>query len=267
MQWTMDSNSNGSEMDALEAKNVQHSHHSDSQFHNPSGPISRYSISSEAPIRASLEFNMEDLLRYPLDQAPYEVDHAASDSSTESDSKKRAEMDSQCMLVCCQIASELESYIHADIKSLRIILDIAKKGSDRVNDAMTLQQGSQTPRCMAMFVVVLYQIIQILESGCSCLSDLANQKSTVSTQINGMVPGLSLGGFGMEPEEQVFYRSQLVRKAIQQVSELLLKMKKLSGIGESGSNMNANTPEEREKCFADLESRLKKLINMVSANK
>ncbi|KAF1998242.1 hypothetical protein P154DRAFT_604180 [Amniculicola lignicola CBS 123094] len=263
VHWATDSNGHGSDIDLLERTLRQ----PDDQMTESSELMPPSSIDSEL-ILPEMDFDIDDLLRYPNEQSQYDSSPTALPVNEEQDGRRRAELDSQCVLVCCQIASELESYMVADIKSLRIVLGIVRKGVERLNDAVGLQQGSRNFRCMAMFGVILYQIIELLESGCACFLDkTANRKDSFAVQIQGMLPGIALGGFGMDPEEQSSWRSHIVLKEIQQTSEVLNRIKKLMAVGESGASKGPSTPEEREKCFVDLEIRLKALSEKVASPK
>ncbi|KAF2264628.1 hypothetical protein CC78DRAFT_580144 [Lojkania enalia] len=267
LQWTTD-NDQGPYTDFLdETPNSHVAHQSSNQLPNSASLPSSSSTSSE-PSMPALEFDIDDLLRYPLEQDQHITTPVPAQQLEEQDTRRRAELDSQCVMLCCQIASELESYMVADIKSLRIVLGIVRKGVERLNEAVGLQQGSRNFRCMAMFGVIIYQIIELLESGCSCFIDVnGNCKDNFTAQIQGMLPGLTLGGFGMNPEEQSAWRSHIVLKEIQQSSETLQKIKKLMVVGENGTSKGPSTPEERERCFVDMENRLRTLSEKVAARK
>ncbi|ORY14668.1 hypothetical protein BCR34DRAFT_585638 [Clohesyomyces aquaticus] len=264
-QWATDSNDRGSDLDSLDS--ASNMHMSRQQVHQLTSTSELApSTSSSEFVMPEMEFDIDDLLRYPLEHAHYDVTPTATPAIVEQDARRRAELDSQCVLVCCQIASELESYMVADIKSLRIVLEIVRKGVKRLNDAVGLQQGSRNFRCMAMFGVIMYQIIELLESGCACFLDTTSgRKDSITVQIQGMLPGLALGGFGMDPEEQSSWRSHIVLKEIQHTSEVLQRIKRLMAVGESGQEQASSTPEDRERCFVDLEMRLKILSDRVSS--
>jgi hypothetical protein len=213
-----------------------------------------------------MDFDMEEMLHYPTGgSAEFDFLSPPWDESTENDTKRLAELDSQCVLVCCQVATELESCKVANVKSLQIVLGIVKKAIEQLADLVRLQQESRSFKSMAMFGVLSYQIIELLESGCACFLDEPKQ-NTFASQVHGMLPGLSFGYLNMGPKEQSSWRCHIVLREIRQTSEVLQRIKKLSGVGESGADQGARAQSERERCFFDLENRLKALSDKVTSH-
>jgi hypothetical protein len=261
-QWMRDSNGQTSDLESLESL---------SQFEPAAnGPVSSSSnrvlpLSSASDLDLpAMDFNIDDLMRYPLEQSHFDMIPPLQEP--ESGQIHNPEFDSQCVITCCQVVTELESCNVAGIKSLHIVLGIVRKAVEKLNDLVRLQQESRSFKCMALFGVLMYQLIELLENGCGLFLDTdPTRKNSFASQVHGMLPGLSLGYFGMDAEEQSSWRCHVVLKEIRQTSEVLQRIKKLSGVGESGHSDGASTQEQRERCFVDLEKRLKNLSDRVTA--
>jgi hypothetical protein len=208
---------------------------------------------------APIDFDIEDMLNCSSGSAEFGYYSSPQAESTEDEAKRLAELDSQCVLLCCQVATELEGCKVANVKSLQIVLEIVKKAVERLADLVRLQQESRNFKCMAMFGVLAYQIIELLEGGCASFLDESPAQSSFASQVHGMLPGLSFGYLTMGPKEQSSWRCHIVLREIRQTSELLQKIKKLSAVGERAQS-------DRERCFDDLENRLKALSDKVTSH-
>ncbi|KAF2122853.1 hypothetical protein BDV96DRAFT_593336 [Lophiotrema nucula] len=251
-QWIQDSNDPGSDIDSLGS--VRDPNHGSQDTTNADF------------LMPAMDFNLDDILRSPLGLNHFEVMSPPKDTSKEDEAKRLSELDSQCVLICCQIVTELESCKVANIQSLQIVLGIVKKAVERLIDIVRLQQESRSFKCMAMFGVLIYQIIELLECGCASFLNVdADHKNSLASQVHGMLPALSFGYLTMDPKEQSSWRCHIVLREIRQTSELLQNIKKLSGVGESGAADGVSTQLERERCFVDLENRLKALSDRVTS--
>jgi hypothetical protein len=174
--------------------------------------------------------------------------------------KARREKDGSCVMQCCQLVSDLESYIVADMEGFQILLGIVRKAHEKLNELIGLQQGSRNLRCLMLFCTVCYQIIELLKVCYRTISGPNNHRRT-SLLMPG---GLGLGGFGFDEEEQSAWQAQRILKEINQGAETVQKIKLLAGVGPDHTTSGA-TPESasREHCFDDIERRLKDLAARV----
>jgi len=269
MRWTTDSNTNVSEDDSLDATSIDPTaQHPYDNTHGTSDAIAPLEAASELQIPQGLDFNLDDFLGYPMDPSSEDMALQSARTSAEENAQKKRLIDYQCIVSCCEIVMELEGYVNENVRSLQIVLGVVKKAMEKVNELHTLQQLYRTPRCMAMLAVIMYQVVALLESGCAnLLNPQQDQRPDVSAQLHGWLPGLALGGLSMSVEDQSFYRTHLLLKTVQQASELLLKGKKLAGVRESGTNHPAAAPEDQERCFAQLEGRLRRLTERIGGAK
>jgi hypothetical protein len=187
--------------------------------------------------------------------APPPVPENPGNPENTQESKK--ESDSRCVMQCCQLVGDLESYIVADVGAFQILLGIVRKANEKLNELIGLQQGSRNLRCMMLFNTISYQIIELLDC-CHKSIGARGQRRTSLLMPSGS--GLGLDGFGFDEEEQFAWQAQRILKEINHGAETVAKMKLLAGVGPDHSTAGT-TPQSaaREHCYADLERRLKDL--------
>ncbi|KAI1457522.1 hypothetical protein F4805DRAFT_172408 [Annulohypoxylon moriforme] len=174
--------------------------------------------------------------------------------------RPRNEVDSQCCLEACQIISDMENYIMADLKAFRIILGIVRKALEKLTHLMGLQQGSRNLRCLMLFTTLMYQVLELLEA---CLSTVAAEEERQRNRsLTSGLTGLGFGDFSIDAEEQSAFRTQTILKEIQQTTEVLGKLRTLAGVGPDSGSANGSQSAQgkaRGDCYLDLEIRLRDL--------
>ncbi|KAF4636135.1 hypothetical protein G7Y89_g1954 [Cudoniella acicularis] len=145
-------------------------------------------------------------------------------------------VDSQCILACCQIISSLENYILADLNVLDIILGTVKRTVDKLNVMVNLQLESRNMRCIALFGVIMDQIIVLLEAGSQ--SFFAQNRSQWPQELTAGLDyfgntSLNLGfeTFQVDPEDKRAWGSKIILKELQHCIEFLHKLMPLVRIG------------------------------------
>ena len=166
--------------------------------------------------------------------------------------------------------TSLENYIADQLKALDLILGIVKRAVDTLNPLVGQQLGPRNLKCLALFGVMMYQIIELVEAGCAkfledqpedfSMPDLSPANGLGRLGVGGA--GLGFGAFHFNHEEQKMWRSQIVLKELLQISELLRKIMALANTGPRGQE-TVSSASEREGCYHDLEGRLKVVIEKV----
>ncbi|KAL9119545.1 MAG: hypothetical protein Q9187_003904, partial [Circinaria calcarea] len=138
--------------------------------------------------------------------------------------------DSQCILACCSIITNLETYIDAQTKVLDISLEVVRKAVTSIT--RIINQGSNGRCCHMLLGAITYQVMLVLERGCATFLEQhhAAASGSSSREINGGLPqfdpvggmlsGFGLGGFGVDAAEQRAWRARMVLKEIRQVNEI-----------------------------------------------
>ena len=220
----------------------------------------------------SLDFDIDTLAASSVNTGSSNIEEFARPTRSLAPTRLRsrlvASIDSQCILACTQIIINLENYIITDLKALDIILGIIKKAIDTLHKLINLQQDSRSFRIQALFGVIMYQIIELLETGCAGFLVEHTKAATQgldkldSIDVGGYLPGLGFGTFQIDAEDKRSWRAQIVLKALRQSSEILQKIVSLARIGHI-HDLQQQAGSEREPCYADLERRLKSLCEEV----
>ena len=171
--------------------------------------------------------------------------------------KSYKELDSHCVLACTQIISHLETYILADLKTLDLSLSIVRDTLTEIGRLVDTQRASRNFRCMALFSVIMYQIIELLEVGCDTF--LSETKENPADGLpgwlrHGSAANFGFGAFRMGAKEQRAWRADIVLKELCKSSEILQKIISLARLGPR-QVCNGN-PDDRAACYSDLERRL-----------
>ncbi len=188
-------------------------------------------------------------------------------ASPSSPSKPRSSINSQCILECTQVISNLETYILADLKALDLVLGIVKRTIDKLDELVSLQKDSRDSCCTALFGVAMYQVMQLLEAGCVGLTD--SNESTIQGMGDGSqamagsyMPVFGLGTFQMDPEEQRAWRAQFVVKELQHSDLILRKM-----VALSESSQGRDLSKGSEQWYQNVGGRLKALRERIGSGR
>lgn len=287
-QWTTESSIDPNEGQAnfLDDSTIHAAHvNMGRQLSNPSQDIMT-SLGEEFMLPA-MDFSMENLLQPfppspPLSQPAPEPSRPRGPSTQSTSThnpnpdpnpspaptsqRMKNSTDSQFVIDCTQIISDLENYIVADLKSFKIVLGLVKRALEKLTLLGDMQKSSRNMRCIILLTAIMYQIVELLDVCQEMVSEETERQAsaTFSLRPSGLLlPGLGLGDFGIDAEEQKAWRSQMVLKEVRQASEVLRSMKKLAGIGPNFSSQSEQGLS-REHCFVDLEFRLTDLAGRIA---
>jgi len=219
---------------------------------------------------SSMDFSLNDLL-----QSPSVIEEPVSSSSSTRQPmplslglRPRNEQDSQCILECVRIITDVENYIMAELKSFKILLSIIRKALNSLKRLIGLQQASRNLRCLFLFSTIQYQVLEMLEA---CFTNVQREcniggNSTAGASALGpRKPCMGLEDFGVDPEEQSEWRLQMILKEVNHATETLKKMKSLAGVGpDANESQGDDASTSREGCYLDLELRLEDLSTRIS---
>ena len=178
---------------------------------------------------------------------------------------QRSVLDSQSILACTQIIGNLENYIKAELKSLDLVLGITKQALETLRSLVELHSSGARPsyRCLALFGVVMYQIVELFEAGCA--STLEQEKESDSAHggleklhgfAGGTVPGLGFNLFKVDVQEQRAYQARLALKEVEQSSKMLQGIMALAGTGRWGEERLDCQPDEMRADYRDITRRM-----------
>ncbi|KAI0508618.1 hypothetical protein F5B22DRAFT_395740 [Xylaria bambusicola] len=141
--------------------------------------------------------------------------------------RPRNETDSQCLLECCHMLSDLENVIVDEVKGSKIILGMVKQALDRMAHFIELQQDSRNLRCRMLFDTLMYQVVELLET---CLSSATTDKERLGRGFSAMgsFSGLGYGDYTMDAEEQLAFRTQAILKEVRHATQILEGLKRLA---------------------------------------
>lgn len=162
---------------------------------------------------------------------------------------------SQCVIACSQIIFSLEKYQADNLKVLDIILGIVKRVTEKLDPLVNGQFGCPNTKCLALFNIIMYQLVEILEAGCAdFLADTSDpQRPIYSELLEAGFHELDLGGLGIGYKDQERFRSQIILEVLRPVIKITQKVLFIS----------TNAGIDRDSCHEDRERRLKTLVEKV----
>jgi hypothetical protein len=162
---------------------------------------------------------------------------------------------SQCVIACSQIISSLEKYQVDKLKVLDLILGIVKRVTERLDPLVNGQFECPNTKCLTLFSIIMYQLVEILEAGCAdFLADTSDAQRPLSSEVlEAGFHELDFGGFGMGYKDQERFRSQVILEALRPVFRTMQKVLFIS----------TKAGLDRDSCYQDKESRLKTLMEKV----
>lgn len=174
--------------------------------------------------------------------------------------------DSQFIIEGARFVVDYENYIMLNLKSFKMVLGLVRSGLDTVARLSDTPQAALKMRCAILLTLIMYQVVQLLEICPNMLSEDTNQQRNqpFSRQSlgNSLLPGLGLGNYGFDEEEDNAWKCQQVLKGINQANEALRKLRRLAlkGTDESQSSHGRSSGE----CFVDLELKLNELAGRIA---
>lgn len=205
-----------------------------------------------------LQSNLEDLLMRNLPDTPAPTPTQKMPLSL--GLRPRNEVDSRCCLECCQLISDMETYIMADLRAFKIILEIIRKAIDKAKRLTTIQEDSCNLRCLFLLNTLMYQILELLELGLSIvnLERERHRNESMSGHVSGL--GLGFGDTSIDAEEQLAFKVQRLLKEGQRATELTSQIATLAGMGPDAGPPDVSEivqEKARRGCHLDLFLRLK----------
>jgi hypothetical protein len=272
----------------LKLVNLQHSFH-----HRSISSPHRSAVQSSGPTFSSVETTVsQDSLDFGVEQRPGEriggtatpssilaspVSRPLPNNATRRDERPPRDEGavSSCVLAAAELISSLEKYIGARIEVVDIILGVTQSVMGRVQQLIRLQQDCQEYRCLALFSVIMSQLIEMLEAGCKSIANEASDPRTgllaqpldppASCDLSDLGSvGLAFAPLGIDAEERRAWRTQRLVKELNHASELLMVIKNLAAIMKSSQGLDPSIMAEQGGCFAELEDRLRALREKVT---
>ncbi|KAI0200610.1 hypothetical protein F4808DRAFT_156557 [Astrocystis sublimbata] len=166
-----------------------------------------------------------------------------------------SERNNQCVIACSQIIFSLEKYQVDKLKVLDIILGIVKGVIRRLDPLVNGQFEGPNTKCLALFDIIMYQLVEILEAGCAdFLANNSDSQRLLSMDL--IEPGfheVDLSGFGMGFKDQERFRSQNILDVLRPVIKTMQKMHFIS----------TSAGLQRDNCSREGQGRLKSLEEKV----
>ena len=168
----------------------------------------------------------------------------------------------QCILACANMVTNQEGYIIAELKSLDLIVGIVKETVAELSELVQLQQDSTSVRCCMMITVVMYQVTELLESGCS---NFLTEPQNMSSQaiLHKRLSSVGFGAFQACAEEQRSWRARIVVRELNRVSELLQKI--IAHAKIKTSEVAPEAASTQSDCYATLWKRLNSLVERMQS--
>lgn len=159
---------------------------------------------------------------------------------------------SQCVIACSQIISSLEKYQVDKLKVLDLILGIVKRVTERLDPLVNGQFECPNTKCLTLFSIIMYQLVEILEAGCAdFLADTSDAQRPLSSEV--LQAGFHELDFSMGYKDQERFRSQVILEVLRPVFRIMQKVLFIS----------TKAGLDRDSCYQDKESRLKTLMEKV----
>ncbi|KAI0859267.1 hypothetical protein F4860DRAFT_483674 [Xylaria cubensis] len=166
-----------------------------------------------------------------------------------------SQRNNQCVIACSQIIFNLEKYQVDKLKVLDLILGIVKGVTRRLDPLVNGQFECYNTKCLALFDIIMYQLVEILEAGCAdFLADTADTQRSFSMEL--IEPGfheVNLSGFGIGFKDQDRFRSQIILEVLRPVIKIMQKVLFIS----------TSAGLHRDNCSREGQSRLKTLEEKV----
>jgi hypothetical protein len=167
-----------------------------------------------------------------------------------------SERNHQCVIACSQIIFSLEKYQVDKLKVLNLILGIVERVTKRLDPLVNDQFECHNTKCLALFDIIMYQLVQLLEAGCAdFLADTSDAQRPLSMGL--MEPGfheVDIGGFGMGFKDQKRFRSQTILEVLRPVIRI---MQKVIFISTSAGLHGDNCSREGQSRLKTLEEKVK----------
>lgn len=199
----------------------------------------------QSPVPPSRSREYQPQLPFPIDTQPRHLTQSGSGS--------------QCVMACSQIIISLEKYLVAELKVLDLVLGIVKRVIE-ILGPLVEHLGSSNVKCLALFGTIMYQILELVEAGCTNFLT----EGLVDKMADPLGDNLHDFGFGtFNTGNQKRFSCQIVLEELQPIAEIIRKVVTLSKAKMSGQNSQNGTGEKHTGCHEDMQDRLKILMEKV----
>ena len=243
------------------------------------GPFEMGTIHLEQSMHPSVEFQSlsntdHDLLNSDMDfgqahdqssiapssipdptESPTIVDGSSSTEDTRYEENVVSEdlTNSQCVIACASVITNLEKFIEAQVELFDMAIDVVRKSLSSLSQIIDYNPTSQ--RCRLLLTVILDQIVQTLERIWSnsieqpASSGSGNSKASHQPgKRSNMFSTLPLGDFQISAMEQRAFKARLVLKETRLASKIWQDAKGLAsqanstmGLGHTDMDRRLNT--------------------------
>ena len=217
---------------------------------------------TEYPV-LTLDFDLSDVRR-PISRSRNFEPHPYPINGAQTPHNLDLKINSQCVITCSQIILSLEKYLLDQLKVLDLILGIVKQVVEKLNPLIGGQLGPCNMKCIALFSTILYQVVELLEAGCTSFLSEAIDNNLAPYSSNPLGGGLhSFGfvGFGTNSGDQRRYRSKIVLEELQPIMDTMRKVALLTSSGKGYDDRGGG--QERIGWCHETESRLQLLIEKI----
>ena len=168
-----------------------------------------------------------------------------------------SERNNQCVIACSQIIFSLERYQVDKLKVLDLILGIVKGVTKRLDPLVNGQFECPSTKCLALFDIIMYQLVEMLEAGCAdFLADTSDAQRPLPLElVEHRFHELEFSGFGMGFKDQERFRSQVILEVLRPVIKIMQKVLFIS----------TSAGLDRDNCSQEGQSRLKTLEEKIKS--
>lgn len=200
------------------------------------GPVSTSGLSSaqcfedaqQTPLRNGIELNelyQHTIHDRPTPQSTNKTLFTSSLlSSCPQNRPEEVDRGTHAVVACCEIASQLERYLLADLRPLDIILEVCRRACNRLMELNDISAACY-PRVPTLVYITLAQAVELIRKGCEELLDetqynrnrtFVNLDSKLSSTTN-----LEFGVLNTDPQERRSWYAQLVIKELNKIQRLV----------------------------------------------
>lgn len=217
-----------------------------------------------------LDFDLEQLMEpippTPVRTASRQPQDSLSETSDSTQQNSRNRGDSQFVVNCAQVMSDLENYIVAELNSYSIAWDVTKRAVEMLVQLSEAPSPARSMRCTILLTAIMYQILDLFENCYVMLSKDSGTQNNPTFSLRPtqslFLPGVGRGKMGLDAEEQSSWRCQMLLKEVHQTSDVLQRMKVAAAKWPEQTRFNHGITKVG--CFVDIELRLGDLANRIA---
>lgn len=159
---------------------------------------------------------------------------------------------SESILACLNIIRHLDMKIRDRSIALDEVMRVNKSSICEMVCIMNLEDYHQSSSCPLLISIALGQIVTLFESSIGPQGSLLDKLK--------VLPGLSLGAFQVDPEEQIGLRAEIIRKEIRRTITVL---ETFTSAPRNHSTQAVQSATVHQQWLADMARRLRTLVATV----